>query len=171
MLFSRCYLCALCSIILAIIVSFTSALEEEAGSLDEFGFPARQAIVIPDTLIQQRDETRRSTNLRALYGWEHQSAKKKPTVGEKKKKKNVKPLVHNARKDKPYDHEFGRQSSRASQSRNHHVVKSGKSSGGKSGKSSKGGKVSSHGKSGKSKGAKEVSYDGWHEFMSMMDYF
>ena len=86
------------------------------------------------------------------------------------KTKNVKPLVHNARKEKPYDHEFGRQGSRT-QSKNHYDVRSGKSSGGKIGKPSMGGTLSSHGKSGKSKGAKEGSYDGWHEFMSMMDYF
>ena len=186
MLISRYYLCAL--FFIAVTVSFTSALEEETKSLDNFdlhvrqleeeiepfddfhhGSPARQDIIIPN-----------NSYLRALK--EHQSAKKKLTTvvktKKKKKEKNVvKPLVHNAKTEKPYDHEFGRQSSTrtSSQNKNHYVVKSSgsnavKKSGGKSGKYAK---VAGKPKPKASKtnhASRSAGEEGWH-VMSMMDYF
>lgn len=183
MLFSRYYLCAL--FFVAVTVSFTCAdeetkslnnfdlhvrqLEEETEPFDDFhhGSPARQDIVKPN-----------NSYLRALR--EHQSAKKKPTVVETKKKKKktknvVKPLVHNAKTEKPYDHEFGRQSSTrtSSQSKNHYVVKSSggvvKESGGKSGKYAK---IAGKPKASKNNHAsRSAGEEGWHAAMSMMDNF
>jgi len=188
---SRYYLCAL--FFIAVTVSFTSALEEETKSLDNFdlhvrqleeetepfddfhhGSPARQDIIIPN-----------NSYLRALK--EHQSEKKKLTTVVKKKEKKekkekeknvVKPLVHNAKTEKPYDHEFGRQSSTrtSSQNKNHYVVKSSggnavKKSGGKSGKYAK---VAGKPKPKASKtnhASRSAGEEGWHAVMSMIDYF